>query len=119
MDGQLQSELYNQIRNTNIGGVFVYDLPNEVGHYVIKLKEKTEPKTKMQLAMIVMEVRASDKTINEIKDKADIFLGASKSLADMKAQAQKQNINILSSSVREMDYQLSGTPYCREIVRWA
>ena len=25
MDGQLQSELYNQIRNTNIGGVFVYD----------------------------------------------------------------------------------------------
>lgn len=119
MDGQLQSELYNQIRNTNIGGVFVYDLPNEVGHYVIKLKEKTEPKTKMQLAMIVMEVRASDKTINEIKDKADIFLGSSKSLVDMKAQAQKQNINILSSSVREMDYQLSGTPYCREIVRWA
>lgn len=119
LDGQLQSDLYNMIRNTGIGGVFVYDLPNELGHYVIKLKEKTEAKTKMQVAMIVMGVRASDKTINEIKDKADIFLGTSKSLADMKAQAQKQNINILSSSVREMDYQLSGTSYCREIVRWA
>lgn len=119
LDGQIPTDLFAQIRATNVGGVFVYDLPNEVGHYLIKVKGKTEPKTKMQVAMIVMGVRASDKTINEIKDKADIFLGSSKSLAEMKAQAQKQNINILTSTVREMDYQLNGTPYCREIIRWA
>ncbi len=119
MDGQLQADLFQTIRNTAVNGVFVYDLPNNMGQCVIKLKEKTAPKHKIQIAMVVMGVRASDKTINEIEDKANIFLGSSKTLAEMKAQAQKQNINILTSSVREMDYQLSGTPYCREIVRWA
>ena len=69
--------------------------------------------------MIVMGVRASDKTINETKDKADVFLGASKTLTDMKAQAQKDNINILTSQIDNMTYQLNGTPYCREIIRWA
>ncbi len=119
LDGQLQADLFQTIMNTPVNGIFVYDLPNELGQCVIKLKEKTEAKSKLQVAMIVMGVRASDKTINETKDKADIFLGSAKNLAEMKAQAQKQNLNILTSSVRDMDYQLSGTPYCREIVRWA
>lgn len=119
LDGQLPSALYSLVKNTAVGGVFVYDLPNEMGQCVIKLTGKTAAHEKMQIAMIVVGVRASDKTINEIKDKADIFLGSAKNLAELRAQAQKQNINILTSSIRETDYQLSGTPYCREIVRWA
>ncbi|MBQ2387072.1 MAG: SurA N-terminal domain-containing protein [Bacteroidales bacterium] len=119
LDGQLPAEIYAQVKATNIGGLFVYNLPNEMGHCIIKVTNKTEPKNKMQLAMIVMGVRASDKTINETKDKADVFLGAVKTIADMKAQAQKQNINILLSTVNNMSYQLNGTPYCREIIRWA
>lgn len=119
LDGQLPSVLYEQVKTTNVGGVFVYDLPNEMGHCIIKVTNKTEPKNKTQIAMIVMGVRASDKTINATKDKADVFLGAVKTISDMKAQAQKQNINILLSTVNNMSYQLNGTPYCREIVRWA
>lgn len=119
LDGQLPAEIYAQVKATNVGGLFVYNLPNEMGHCIIKVTNKTEPKNKMQLAMIVMGVRASDKTINETKDKADVFLGAVKTIADMKAQAQKQNINILLSTVNNMSYQLNGTPYCREIIRWA
>ncbi|MBO5963234.1 MAG: SurA N-terminal domain-containing protein [Bacteroidales bacterium] len=119
LDGQLPSELYELVKATNVKDVFVYNLPNEMGHYLIKVTNKTEAKTKMQIAMIVMGVRASDKTINETKDKADVFLGASKTLTDMKAQAQKDNINILTSQIDNMTYQLNGTPYCREIIRWA
>lgn len=119
LDSQLPSDLFNKFRESKEGDVFVYDLPNQLGHYVIKLKEKTAPVEKLQVAMIVMGVRASDNTINEIRDKANIFLGSAKTLAEMKAQAQKQNVNILTSTVREMDYQLNGTPYCREIIRWA
>ncbi len=119
LDGQLNSDLYNTILNSNIGDVFVYNLPNDMGHYVIKLKGKTTPVSKMQMAMIVMEVRASDNTINAIRDKANLFLGSVKTLTDMKTQAQKQNINVLASTVREMDYQLNGTSYCREIIHWA
>lgn len=119
LDGQLPAEIFAQVKATNVGGLFVYNLPNEMGHCIIKVTNKTEPKNKMQLAMIVMGVRASDKTINETKDKADVFLGAVKTIADMKAQAQKQNINILLSTINNMSYQLNGTPYCREIIRWA
>lgn len=119
LDGQLPSELYELVKATNVKDVFIYNLPNEMGHYLIKVTNKTEAKTKMQIAMIVMGVRASDKTINETKDKADVFLGASKTLTDMKAQAQKDNINILTSQIDNMTYQLNGTPYCREIIRWA
>ncbi len=119
LDGQLQSDLFDQLKACKEGDVFVYDLPNQMGHYLIKLKEKTAPVEKLQVAMIVMGVRASDNTINEIRDKANILLGKSKTLAEMKAQAQKDNLNILTATVREMDYQLNGTPYCREIIRWA
>lgn len=119
LDGQLQSDLFDKLKASKEGEVFVYDLPNQMGHYLIKLKEKTAPVEKLQVAMIVMGVRASDNTINEIRDKANIFLGSSKTIAEMEAQAKKQNLNILTSTVRSMDYQLNGTPYCREIVRWA
>ncbi len=119
LDGQLQSDLFDKLKVSKEGETFIYDLPNQLGHYLIKLKEKTSPVEKLQIAMIVMGVRASDNTINEIRDKANIFLGSSKTLAEMRALAQKQNLNILTSTVREMDYQLNGTPYCREIVRWA
>ena len=119
LDGQLQSDLFNKLKESKEGDVFIYDLPNQLGHYLIKLKEKTAPVEKFQLATIVMGVRASDNTVNQIRDKANIFLGSAKTLAEMKAQAQKQNLNILTSTIREMDYQLNGTPYCREIIRWA
>ncbi len=119
LDGQLQSDLFNKLKESKEGDVFIYDLPNQLGHYLIKLKEKTAPVEKLQLATIVMGVRASDNTVNQIRDKANILLGSAKTLAEMKAQAQKQNLNILTSTVREMDYQLNGTPYCREIIRWA
>lgn len=119
LDGQLQSDLFNKLKESKEGEVFIYDLPNQLGHYLIKLKEKTAPVEKFQLATIVMGVRASDNTVNQIRDKANILLGSAKTLAEMKAQAQKQNLNILTSTVREMDYQLNGTPYCREIIRWA
>jgi peptidyl-prolyl cis-trans isomerase D len=119
LDGQLQSDLFDKLKASKDGDVFVYDLPNQLGHYLIKLKEKTAPVEKLQIAMIVMGVRASDNTINAIRDKANIFLGSAKTVAEMEAQAKKQNLNILTSTVREMDYQLNGTPYCREIIRWA
>ena len=119
LDGQLQSDLFDKLKASKDGDVFVYDLPNQLGHYLIKLKEKTAPVEKLQIAMIVMGVRASDNTINAIRDKANIFLGSAKTVAEMEAQAKKQNLNILTTTVREMDYQLNGTPYCREIIRWA
>ena len=72
LDGQLQSDLFNKLKESKEGDVFIYDLPNQLGHYLIKLKEKTAPVEKFQLATIVMGVRASDNTVNQIRDKAKV-----------------------------------------------
>lgn len=119
LDGQLQSDLYNLINTTPVNGVFVYNIPNDLGYMLIKVTGKTSPVNKLQLATIVMEIRPSEKTVNEIRDNANNFLGASSNMAGFTQAAQKQNLNILTSQLREMDYQLNGTPYAREIVRWA
>lgn len=119
LDGQLQADMYNSIIATPINGVFVYDLPNNMGYMLIKVTNKTSPVSKLQIATIVMEIRPSEKTINEIRDKANNFLGASSNITEFTSAAQKQNLNILSSQLRDLDHQLSGTPYAREIVRWA
>ena len=118
LDGQLQADLYNTINKTAVNGIFVYTIPNDMGYMLIKVTGKTTPITKLQLATIIMEIRASEKTVNEIRDKANNFLGSATNMDGFKQAAQKQNLNILTSQVRDMDYQLNGTPYAREIVRW-
>lgn len=118
LDGQLQADLYNTINETSVNGIFVYPIPNDMGYMLIKVTGKTTPVTKLQLATIIMEIRASEKTVNEIRDKANNFLGSATNMDGFKQAAQKQNLNILTSQVRDMDYQLNGTPYAREIVRW-
>jgi peptidyl-prolyl cis-trans isomerase D len=118
LDGQLQADIYNSINTTPIGGIFVYEIPNNMGYMIIKVTGKTEPVHKLQLATIIMEIRPSEQTINEIRDKANSFLGSASNMSGFTQAAQKQNLNILTSQVRDMDYQLNGTPYAREIVRW-
>lgn len=119
LDGQLQADLYNSINTTPINGIFVYNIPNDMGYMLIKVTGKTAPVTKLQLATIIYEIRASEKTVNEIRDKANNFLGSATNMSSFTQAAQKQNLNILTSQLRDMDYQLNGTPYAREIVRWA
>jgi peptidyl-prolyl cis-trans isomerase D len=119
LDGQLQEDMFSQIMSCAVNGVFVYHRPDGAGDYIIKVTNKTEFKNKIQLAQIVMGIRPSDKTIGEVRDKANIFLSKAKDLASMKTQAQKQNLNVLTSSVGAMSYQLDGTPYAREVVCWA
>ncbi len=119
LDGQLQADLYNSINTTPINGIFVYNIPNDMGYMLIKVTGKTAPVTKLQLATIIYEIRASEKTVNEIRDKANNFLGSATNMSSFTQAAQKQNLNINTSQLRDMDYQLNGTPYAREIVRWA
>ncbi|MFA7081153.1 MAG: SurA N-terminal domain-containing protein [Bacteroidales bacterium] len=118
LDGQLQSDLYNLVNTTPMNGVFTYEIPNGMGYMLIKVTGKTNPVNKLQVATIVMEIRPSEKTVNEIRDNANNFLGASTNMAGFTTAAQKQNLNILTSQLRDMDFQLNGTPYAREIVRW-
>lgn len=119
LDGQLTEDMFAPMITTPVEGVFVYHRPDEAGDYIIKVTGKTALQPKIKLAQIVMGIRPSDQTINSVKDKANIFLSKAKDLKSMKAQAQKENLNVNTSVVGRMSYQLNGTPYAREVVSWA
>lgn len=116
---QVPGPLYQEIRTRNKGDIFLYELPSGVGYAVIKITGKTEPVFKTQVAVISIEIHPSDATINEVRDKAHRFIGSVKDIEQMKTVAEEQNINLLSASVRETDYNMQGLSYAREIVRWA
>lgn len=117
-DGYVE-ELYKQMINTNVGGIFRYTLPDSIGEYIIRVTDKTAAKPKIQMATVVIGIRPSEATINNYKNKADDFLAKSKDLTSMKNLASKQNNNVLTSTLSTMSYKLDGTPYAREIVCWA
>lgn len=119
LDGQLPEDMFKQITACPEGGVFIYNRADSVADYIIKVTGKTALQSKIQLAQVVIGIRPSDKTINDMRDKANIFLSQAKDLTAMNAQAKKQNLNINSSTVGQMSYQLDGTPYARDVVAWA
>lgn len=118
-DGSIMESMYAPMIACPAGGVFRYMRPDSVGEYIIRVTEKTASKPKIQLASVVIGVRPSEKTIAAIKDKADMFLAKAKNLETMKAMAKKENINVLTSTINVMSYQLDGTPYAREAICWA
>lgn len=118
-DGNLMEDMFQSIISTPINGVVVYHRPDGAGDYIIKVTDKTQLQSKIRLAHVVMGIRPSDKTINDVKDKANIFLSKAKDVETMEKQAQKQSLNVNTSYINQMSYQLDGTPYAREIVSWA
>ena len=118
-DGMLQEDMFQKIIACPVNGIFVYNIPDEKGHIIVKVTGKTELHPKIRLAQLVIGIRPSDKTISDMRDKANIFLSKAKDLNAMRAQAQRENLNINTSYVSQMDYQLNGTPYAREVISWA
>jgi len=118
-DGQLLEDMFASMITTPVNGVFLYTRPDGAGDYIIKVTDKTELHSKIRIAKVVMGIRPSDKTINDVKDKANIFLSKVKDLSSMKAQAQKENLNLNTTIINQLSYQLDGTPYAREIISWA
>ncbi|MBQ7984006.1 MAG: SurA N-terminal domain-containing protein [Bacteroidales bacterium] len=119
LDGQLSEDMFLPMINCPVDGVFIYHRPDDAGDYIIKVTGKTQLQPKIKLAQVVMGIRPSEKTVNDVKDKADIFLSKAKDLKALKAQAQKENFNVNTSVISQMSYQLDGTPYAREVVCWA
>ncbi|MDR0790387.1 MAG: SurA N-terminal domain-containing protein [Bacteroidales bacterium] len=124
-NGGMNALIFDSLRLLPKNSVFAVNanvmnpnFPDSAGMIIIKLTDKSEAVSKMQMATITVDIRATDKTINATKDKADVFLGSVKTMDEFTAAAQKQNVNILTANVRDMDYQLNGTPYCREIIKW-
>lgn len=122
MDWQLDGGygfLNEDIINTPVGGHFLFEHPQGVGYFVVKVTDKTPATKKYRVAMITREIVPSNNTNRAIYNAANKFAGQNRTLAEFTAAAQEQNLQVRSGRINMMANNMAGINNARNIVQWA
>ncbi|MBP5527624.1 MAG: SurA N-terminal domain-containing protein [Bacteroidales bacterium] len=111
--------LNEQIVNTPVGTSFLFEHPQGVGYFVVKVTDKTPAIKKYRVAMITREIVPSNNTNRAIYNEANRFAGQNRTIDAMDAAAREQNMQVRNAQVRMMDDRLAGVANARSIVQWA
>ena len=111
--------LNEQIVNTPVGGHFLYERPDGVGYFIVKVTDKTPANKKYRVALITREIVPSKATNDAVYTTAHKFASQNRTLKSFEASAQEQNLQVRNARVGMMMENLAGVPNAREIVRWA
>lgn len=111
--------LNEDVVNAVVGDVFVVRHPNEVGYFVVKVTGKTAPNMKYRVANIVRPIVPSEGTTRNIYNEANKFAGNNRTVAEMTAAAQTENLQMRNAMVSAMTYSIAGINNARSIVQWA
>lgn len=111
--------LNEQIVDNAIGSVFVYDMPDERGHFIVKVTGKTASSMKYQVALVTKPIQPSNDTEKGVRDQANQFASQYTTCQAMMEGAQAQNINLRSDNLILMSDSLTGYSNTREAIRWA
>ena len=113
--GFLNEELINHA----VGSCFVFEHPQGVGYFVVKVTDKTPAAKKYRVALISREIAASNATNRAVYNEANRFAGQNRNYTDFSAAAQQENMQVRSARVTLMSNNLSGISNARSIVQWA
>ena len=113
--GFLNEELVSRA----VGSCFVYEHPQGVGYFVVKVTDKTPAAKKYRVALITREIAASNATNRAVYNEANRFAGQNRNYTDFSAAAQQDNKQVRSASVTMMMDNLAGIKNARSIVQWA
>lgn len=117
LDGTI---LFNEeVVHHNIGDVFNYDLPNDRGHIIVKVTNKTAPKMKYRVALVTKDIVPSSETERAIREKANQFASRYTTCRAMMEGAQSENIQLHNMLVISMTDSLDGLTGTRDAIRWA
>ena len=122
MDWQLDGGygfLNEDIVNTPVGGHFLFEHPQGVGYFVVKVTDKTPATKKYRVALITREIIPSNATNRAVYSAANKFAGQNRSMDAFTAAAQEQNMQVRSARVNMMASNMAGIPNARSIVQWA
>lgn len=111
--------LNEQIVNTPVGGHFLYERPDGIGYFIVKVTDKTPATKKYRVALITHEIVPSKATNDAVYTSAHKFASQNRSLKSFEASAQEQNLQVRNARVGMMMENLAGVPNAREIIRWA
>ena len=113
--GFLNEELVNRA----VGSCFIYEHPQGVGYFVVKVTDKTPAAKKYRVALISREIVPSNATNRAVYNEANRFAGQNRNYTDFSAAAQQDNMQVRSASVTMMMDNMAGINNARSIVQWA
>ena len=107
------------IVNTPVGSSFVFEHPQGVGYFVVKVTDKTKAEKKYRVALITREIVPSNNTNRQIYNEANRFAGQNRTVDAFEAAAREQNLQVRNANVFMMDERMAGIPNARSIIQWA
>ncbi len=102
-----------------VGGCFVFEHPQGVGYFVVKVTDKTPAVKKYRVAMITRPIQPSSATNRAVYAEASKFAGQNRTIAEFTAAAQQSNMQVRSARLNMMADQMAGVSSARSIVQWA
>ena len=122
MDWQLDGGygfLNELIVSTPVGQSFVFEHPQGVGYFVVKVTDKTAPMKKYRVAVVTREIEPSNSTNRMVFNEANRFAGQNRTLEAFETAAREQNLQVRSANVFLMNDRIAGIANARSIVQWA
>ena len=113
--GFLNEELVSRA----VGRCFIYEHPQGVGYFVVKVTDKTPAAKKYRVALISREIVPSNATNRAVYNEANRFAGQNRNYTDFSAAAQQDNMQVRSARVTMMMDNMAGINNARSIVQWA
>lgn len=111
--------LNEELVSRPVGSCFVYEHPQGVGYFLVKVTDKTPAAKKYRVALITREIAPSNATNRAVYNEANRFAGQNRNLTDFTAAAQQENLQVRSARVTMMMDNMAGISNARSIVQWA
>ena len=111
--------LNEQLVANPVGTAFLFEHPQGVGYFIVKVTDKTPAAKKYRVAMITRAIRPSSATNRAVYAEASQFAGQNRTLSAFESAAQQQNMQVRSARLNMMASQMPGVSNARSIVQWA
>lgn len=111
--------LNEQLVANPVGTAFLFEHPQGVGYFIVKVTDKTPAAKKYRVAMITRAILPSSATNRAVYAEASQFAGQNRTLSAFESAAQQQNMQVRSARLNMMASQMPGVSNARSIVQWA
>ena len=111
--------LNEQLVSNPVGTCFLFEHPQGVGYFIVKVTDKTPAVKKYRVAMITRAIVPSAATNRAVYAEASQFAGQNRTISEFTSAAQQQNMQVRSARVNMMANNMAGVNNARSIVQWA
>ena len=117
--GEVYGFMNETVVNTPVDGIFVLEMPREMGYVIGKVTGKTALAKKYRLALITREILPSDETMRLVEEQARNFASNNRSYDEMRATATAAGMQMRSMRLTSMMQGVGNFTSSRDIVQWA